>query len=245
MPNKQDKLISMPGTHVSTLLVTCGLFFAVSCKTSAVSSDATTTSSNSVASASLSSSTSANVLPARADEGSADTFSAVLIFIDSKQPVPSARLFLAPKTAGKLECKIDTALTGLSDEHGEVRIHNTKPGEYVVFYNLTGSIDSTLNKKVISYDPTNYGELEPPEFISAMRRSLGVKGIDGLTSGKLTIVNGHMVIGGYYYMHEPKHDLGIIAVDGALLTVHMPNPENGPAKIEVAPIAKPKKDKKN
>jgi hypothetical protein len=109
-----------------------------------------------------------------AQQQSRPEFSAVLFDTASKKPVPSARIILAPKTQGKLECTINTSLTGVSNDRGEVRIPNVGPGEYVVFYNISASVYPGLQGKVVNYDPEagrSSAGLVPANFTAIRPRS--------------------------------------------------------------------------
>jgi len=161
-------------------------------------------------------------------------FLAVLTDTASKKPVPSARIILAPKKEGKLECTIDTALTGVSNERGEVRIPNIAPGEYVVFYNLSGSLYPGLRGKVVNYDPEagrSDSGLVPANF-TAIRPSLGQlmapKGavIGSNRHGRFVFVSGHIF--------SLDFDLAmIVAPEGELLTVRVPSAGTARISIEI------------
>ena len=161
-------------------------------------------------------------------------FSAVLINVASKKPVPAARIILAPKKDGKLECTIDTALTGVSNERGEVRIPNVGPGEYVVLYNLSASVYPGLQGKVVNYDPEagrSDSGLVPANF-TAIRPSLGQlmapKGavFGSNRHGRFVFVSG--------YIFSLDFDLAmIVAPEGELLTVHVPSAGTAPVNIEI------------
>jgi hypothetical protein len=159
-------------------------------------------------------------------------FLAVLTDTASKKPVPSARIILAPKKEGKLECTIDTALTGVSNERGEVRIPNVGPGEYVVFYNLSASIYPGLRGKVVNYDPEEGRSNSGPASFTALRPSLGQlmapKGavIGSNRQGRLVFVSG--------YIFSLDFDLAmIVAPEGELMTVRMPGSGPAPLKLEI------------
>ena len=154
-------------------------------------------------------------------------FFAVLIDTESKKPVPSARVILAPKKEGKPECTIDTSLTAVSNNSGEVRIPNVGPGEYVVFYNLSGSLKPELKRKVVIY-----GGPHDPRYHSALAESvcpcIVTKG------GSLVIFDGGPSIanGGF----ESKEELDIrmtTTAEGALQTVRVPGAGSAPIKIEI------------
>ena len=132
--------------------------------------------------------------------GARHEFVATLIDTVSKKPVPSARIILAPKKEGKLECTIDTSLTAVSNDRGEIRIPNVAPGEYVVFYNLSASLYPGLLGKVVNYDPEagpSDLSLVPANF-TAIRPSLGqLMGPKGaaffaIRNGRLVFVSGYI-----------------------------------------------------
>jgi hypothetical protein len=155
-------------------------------------------------------------------------FLAVLIDAASKKPVPSARLILAPKKEGKHECTIDTSLTAVSNDRGEVRIPNVGPGEYVVFYNLSGSLKPELNGKAVVYGG----------FANALARSLCpctvTKGGAAVAfDGDLSIANGGF--------ESRRFDIRMnTTAEGSLQTVRVPSTGSAPAKIEiVADLPKP------
>src|SRR5664279_4224329 len=142
-------------------------------------------------------------------------FRAVLTDTVSKKPVPSARIILAPKKDGKLECTIDTSLTGISNENGEVRLQNVKPGEYVVFYNVSAILHAGLNGKVVKYD-----RVGNDAYTTAISSSLGpllwLKGSEiGVVDGLISVNNGHM--------YAVDFDLAMIASEGKLLKVSIPS----------------------
>jgi hypothetical protein len=155
----------------------------------------------------------------------AHDFRAVVTDAVSKQPVPSVRIILAPKTAGKLECTIDTSLTEISNQNGELRLQNVKPGEYVVFYNLSGKLHAELNGKVVKYD-----RVGNDDYAKAISSSLGPLrflngGEMGIVDGLISLNNGHI--------YAPNFDLAMIASEGKLLKVSIPTAGGVPVKIEV------------
>jgi hypothetical protein len=162
-------------------------------------------------------------------------FSAVLIDTASKKPVPSARIILAPKKEGKLECTIDTSFTGVSNDRGEVRIPNVGPGEYVVFYNLSASLNPELNGRVVNYDPKQWSGIPGSQAVAgAISRSLGLgplifgKGCRFAFSagahGVRSLVIGHI--------YATEFDLAMIALpEGELLKV--PGAGSSPVSIEI------------
>ncbi len=153
-------------------------------------------------------------------------FLAVLIDAASKKPAPSARLILAPKKEGKLECTIDTSLTAVSNDRGEVRIPNVGPGEYVVFYNVSASVYPGLQGKVV-----NYSRVGNDAYATTIKRSLGgllmvLKGSEfGIVDGLFCVNNG--------YMYAGTVDLAMISSGGKLLTVRVPGAGSAPVKIEI------------
>jgi hypothetical protein len=145
-----------------------------------------------------------------------------LVDATSKKPVPSARLILAPKKEGKHECTIETSLTGVSNERGEVRIPNVGPGEYVVFYNLSGSLKPALKGKVVTYGG----------FVNALAQSLCpcivTKG------GSVVIFDGDMTIANGGFESREEFDIRMITTaEGALLTVRVPGAGSAPVTIEI------------
>jgi hypothetical protein len=158
---------------------------------------------------------------------SRNEFLAVLIDTESKKPVPSARVILAPKKEGKSECTIQTSLTGVSSDRGEVRIPNVSPGEYVFFYNLSGSLKPALKGKVVTY-----GGPHDPRYRSALAQSLCpcivTKG------GSLVIFDGSPSIASGGFESREEFDIRMITTtEGALLTVRLPTTGSAPAKIEI------------
>jgi hypothetical protein len=151
----------------------------------------------------------------------------VLVDAASKKPVPSARLILAPKKEGKPECTIDTSLTGVSNDRGEVRIPNVEPGEYVVFYNLSGSLKPALKGKVVVY-----GGPHDPGYYSALAQSLCpcivTKGGSAIAfDGGLSVANGG-------FESREEFDIRMITTaEGALLTVRVPSAGGAPVTIEI------------
>lgn len=153
-------------------------------------------------------------------------FLAVLMDTASKQPVPSARIILAPKKEGKHECTIDTSLTGVSNDRGQVRIPNVGPGEYVVFYNLSGSLKPELKGKVVIY-----GGPHDPRARSALTASLG--SLIQTKEAALVIFDGGLSIanGGF---KSTEFDLWMTTTaEGGLLTVRVPSAGSALVKIEI------------
>lgn len=149
-------------------------------------------------------------------------FLAVLINTASKKPVPSARLILAPKKEGKHECTIDTSLTAISNDRGEVRIPNVEPGEYVIFYNLSGSLKPALKGKAVIYGG----------FANALAKSLCPCIVT--KSGSLVIFDGDMTIANGGFESKEEFDIRMMTTaEGALLTVRVPGAGSVPTKIEI------------
>lgn len=152
-------------------------------------------------------------------------FSVVLIDMASKKPMQSARIILAPKTKGKYECTIDTSLTGVSNERGEVLIPNVAPGEYVLFYNLSGSLKPELKGKVVDYERAGNDD-----YVKIIIKTLGPLALQaggqlGIVDGLISVNNGHM--------YAANYDLAMIASEGKLLKVTIPIAESTPLKIEI------------
>jgi len=139
--------------------------------------------------------------------------------------VKSARIILASKKGEKLECTIDTALTGVSNENGEVRLPNVKPGEYVVFYNISGIIHAELNGKVVKYDRVGNDDYVRT-IISSLSPLRVLKGSEmGIVSDLFSVKNGHM--------YAVNFDLAMISSEGKLLKVRIPSIGSVPMKIEI------------
>ncbi len=155
-------------------------------------------------------------------------FSAVLIDAESKKPVPSARVILASKKEGKDECTIDTSLTGVSNDSGEVRIPIVKPGEYVFFYNLSGSLKPALNGKVVTY-----GGPHDQRYNSALAESLCPCIVT--KDGSLVIFDGGLSIANGGFESREEFDIRMITTaEGGLLTVHAPSAGTAPVKIDIS-----------
>ncbi|MGO9093732.1 MAG: hypothetical protein ACLQGV_00775 [Bryobacteraceae bacterium] len=155
-------------------------------------------------------------------------FVAVLIDAATKKPVPSVRIILAPKKdlqeEGKYECTINTALTGVSNERGEVRIPNLGPGEYVVFQSLPGKV-TIMDGTVVTWGGSASGYNLSLGSVVAKKGALVVN-----HAGHLALANGYMEA------YPPFGVLGIsTTAEGALLTVHVPGPWFAPSKIEINP----------
>ena len=166
---------------------------------------------------------------AEAREGQRATsydFSAVLIDKASQEPVKSARVILAPKRDGKYECTIDIALTAMSDSHGEIRIPHVKPGDYVLFYNLSGSLNTALLNKVVSW-----GRADTPG--ADLRQSLCPCTV--LADGKSVVFDqGHALSIADSGLESRRFDVRVITTaDGDFLTVHVPGSGQGPQQIGV------------
>jgi hypothetical protein len=156
-------------------------------------------------------------------------FLAVLIDAASKKPVPSDRIILARKKEGKdergrNECVIDTSLTGVSNERGEVQIPNVEPGEYVVFQIPSGIIKPEMKGRVVTWGGS----------ATSYNLSLGSVMVK---KGALVIIDGNMVISNGYmeaYVFPESVTLGISTTAlGTFLTVHVPSTGSAPAKIEI------------
>lgn len=152
-------------------------------------------------------------------------FSAVLIDAISKQSVPSARILLAPVNIEKTGCALDTSLTGISNEKGEVSITNVPPGEYVFFYNISGVLCAELDGKVV-----NYHRSDNDSYVITISRTLGpltvLSGSQlGIVDGALAILNG--------YMHAADFDLSMICTAGTLHRITIPLSERPPPPIEI------------
>lgn len=155
-------------------------------------------------------------------------FFAVMIDEASQKPVPAARIILAPKTKGKHECTIDTSLTGVSNDRGEVRIPNVTPGEYVFFYNLSGSLKPALKGKVVTY-----GGPHDPRYRSALGQSFSSSPLIVTKGGSLVIFDGNISIANSGF-ESTEYDLRMITTaEGPLLTVRVPGAGSAPVKIEI------------
>lgn len=152
-------------------------------------------------------------------------FLAVLIDAASKKPLPSLRVILAPKTEGKLECIVHTALTGVSNERGEIRIPNVGPGEYVVFQSPSGVIEPGLEGTVATWGRSANARYQYP-FGQVV-----------VTQGSLVIVNGMMAVSNGYMEGYPGPGKGALGMSstavGELLTVRVPDAANAPLRIEI------------
>jgi len=164
---------------------------------------------------------------------SAHDLSLVLIDMDSKRPVSSARITLAPKKEKSQEderidedeCTIHSSLAGLSDERGEVNIQNVDPGEYVVIQILSENTRPELEGKVVTWGRTPSN----PRF----QLSLGPAFV---THGSLVILNGAMTISNGYMEAD---GLGIrTTATGRLLSVSVPSSGRAPIRIEIPNPAK-------
>jgi hypothetical protein len=159
----------------------------------------------------------------------------MLIDTTSKKPVASARIILAPKKEGKLECTIDTSLTGVSDARGEVRIPKVGPGEYVVFYNLSASLNPELNGKTVNYDPEQWSGIQGIESIAnAISSSLGLGPLTFSKGSQFEFSAGahglsSFVVGQIY---ATNFDLAMIALSGGEL-LKVPGAGSAPVRIEI------------
>ncbi|HYB61800.1 MAG TPA: hypothetical protein VEH50_10000, partial [Methylomirabilota bacterium] len=165
-------------------------------------------------------------------------FLAVLIDAASKKPVPSLRIILAPKKVGTGEidegnhffkegvCTIDTALTGVSNDRGEVKISNVAPGEYVVFQIPSGVIKPELNGTVVTW----FGGVTAEYNFSSFGSVLVKQGSLAIVGGKMVVLNGYME----GYVHPSGTLLGIsTTAAGELLTVRVPSAGSAPVTIEI------------
>jgi hypothetical protein len=159
-------------------------------------------------------------------------FVAVLIDSASKKPVQSVRIILAPKKEGKPECSIDTTLTGVSNDRGEVRISKVASGEYVVFYNLTANINQVLNGKVVNYDPVDHGG-DTKKSTAGITHISGSLGCDLyiMKGSNFAVNDGNLVVDGFYY--AKSLDLAMISNGGELLKLRVPETGSNPVKIEI------------
>ena len=180
---------------------------------------------------------SAQAIGAAQQKHAQNEFYAVLVDTVSKNPVQFARIILAPQKKGKSECVINTSLTGVSSERGEVRIPNVRPGEYVIFYNLSAVIKPELKGKVVNYDPETSKQQERFSNLGAISSSLGQlmspKGEIGINK------QGRLVLNGYIYSVD--FDLAMISSEGELRTVRVPIPEGSPVRIEISTDIKGKR----
>jgi len=148
-------------------------------------------------------------------------FLAVLIDAATGKPVPSVKIILALKKEGKSECTIDTSLTAVSNERGEVRMPNVGPGEYVVFQNPSGIVKPELKGKVVTWGGSASGYNLSLGPVVAKKGSLVIT-----PEGGLAIANG--------YMETGDGVLGITTTaQGDPLTVRVPGAGSGPLRIEI------------
>ena len=159
----------------------------------------------------------------------------VLIDMDTKKPIPAARITLAPKKifseneintqknegTTKDECTINTSLTGLSDERGEVHIKNVNAGEYVVIQILSGTVEPKLNGKVVTWGRNP----SPGQFALSLGPAiLKHNATMTIADGGLSIANAYMEADG----------LGIrTTAKGRLLTVSVPRNGSDRMRIEI------------
>jgi len=163
-----------------------------------------------------------------------EEISLVLIDMDSKKPVSAARIALAPAKERKYQkdqgidedsFTIDTSLTGLSDEHGEVHIQNVHPGEYVVIQILSGNARPELEGRVVTWGRTPANA----QFHLSLGAALVSHGAVAIVDGALVVTNGYMEVDG----------LGIrTTATGRLLTVSVPGRGSAPIRIEIPNPAK-------
>jgi uncharacterized protein (TIGR02145 family) len=159
------------------------------------------------------------------------SFKAKLLDNKTKNPIANARIILAKKTKDKPECVINTALTALSKENGDILIDKIPVGEYVIFYNLSGNIDGLLKNLKIGYDPVNHGDISSGfAFTEHISQAIGCP-IKVMPGGKVRIVDGNLVVDGYFYAE--KLDLGMIGMDGKLMEVSIPHKYKEELSIEL------------
>jgi len=162
---------------------------------------------------------------------STSEFKAKLVDNITKAPVANARIILATKTKDKPECLININLTAVSKENGEISIPDVPAGEYVILYNVTGTLDTLMANKVIGYDPVNRGDIRSGfAYTQHITNSLGGQ-LYVASGSEFRIVDGNMVIEGYFY--ADKYDLGMISKDGRLLQVEIPLKMSEELSIEI------------
>jgi Protein of unknown function (DUF1566) len=162
---------------------------------------------------------------AKSDTSKPTQLLAVLVDSLSKKPVPSARVMLGRKNGTERECTIDASLTATSNDRGEVKIPNVKPGEYVVFYNLSGILDSKLNGLLVKYH-----RVFNDSYVKTMSEALGpllvLKGANiGVVESLIGVENG--------YLHSSRFDVAVIVSRGDLRTVRMSATGNTHLTIEI------------
>jgi hypothetical protein len=166
--------------------------------------------------------------------GANTEFEAKLTDSITKKPVPDARVILAHKKIGKPECTIDIALSGISNQNGDVRIKNVPKGEYVIFYNISGKIIDKLKDKTVGYDPVSAPNLSgvssQPGYLQMITRTLDCP-ITIMPGGQMTIVDGNFVVDGYFYAEQL--DLGMISTNGELLKTRFPYEGKKQLTIEI------------
>jgi hypothetical protein len=123
-----------------------------------------------------------------------------------------------------------------------------KPGEYVVFYNVSGIPHAELNGKVVNYDPVSpglhmsnlKGKTTTTEStymtnittgFAHISDSLGCGGLFQLKGSTLNITDGNLVLDGYYYAN--CIDLAMFNFGGKLLEIRVPGTGSVPVKIEI------------
>jgi len=155
--------------------------------------------------------------------------SLLLIDMDSRKPVSAARIALAPTGGTKHqkdegvdedECTINTSLTGLSNERGEVQIRNVHPGEYVLIQIMSEHTRPDLGGKVVTWgrNPQN----------AQFQLSLGPAFV---THGSLVILNGAMTISNGYMEAD---GLAIrTTATGRLLSLSVPGSGGAPIRMEI------------
>jgi hypothetical protein len=161
-------------------------------------------------------------------------FRAKLIDVKTKKPVSKARVILAHKETGKPECIINTSLSAISNDNGEVHITNVPKGEYVIFYNISGKLSDKLKDKIVGYDPVLKpnlgGTSDQPGYLENIARTLGCP-ITLMAPANFEVVKGNLVFDGYLFAEQL--DLGFISRNGELLKTTVPFTENNHLTIEI------------
>lgn len=159
------------------------------------------------------------IISISANGQSTSLFKAKLVDYKTKLSVANARIILAKKAKDKRECVINTLLTAVSKENGEVLITNVPVGDYVIFYNMSGKIDGQLNNKVINYDPANDGG-PGIAYLQHISQSFGCS-IKNMIEANLKIIDGNALVDGFFYAE--KFDLAMISKEGKLFQVDIPS----------------------
>jgi hypothetical protein len=135
-----------------------------------------------------------------------------------------------------------------SNERGEVRIPNVGPGEYVLFYNLSASLNPALKGKVVNYDPAEPGvhysnihgnttttssgyKTDSPANIVHISSSLGCHGLFVAKGSTFVGRDDNLILEGYLY--ADCVDLAMISSKGELLKVRVPSPGSAAVRIEI------------